>query len=245
MAIKMIKTGQKDDRKRREVCGENRRIAMVLMASGFGKRYGKNKLLEDFHGRPLFAYAFARAVESKADSICVVTRYPEIRDYVERWQEAESEKSIRREEISVKGNLFSSVQSSERIRIIWNFHPERGISESLRLGLEAQKEADGCCFMVCDQPLLTAATLQRMFEAFCECEDNIFVCTDGSRRGNPVLFPKDLFGELMRLTGDSGGKQIIGRYPQRVREIMTESSQELFDIDSVSDLGLLLHEEQK
>ena len=40
------------------------RIAVVLMASGFGKRYGKNKLLEYFGGRPLFAHALCRAAGS-------------------------------------------------------------------------------------------------------------------------------------------------------------------------------------
>ena len=59
--------------------GKNRpRIAVVLMASGFGKRYGKNKLLEYFGGRPLFAHALCRAAESGADSICVVTQYPDL-----------------------------------------------------------------------------------------------------------------------------------------------------------------------
>ncbi len=218
---------------------KNRRIAMVLMASGFGQRYGGNKLLEDFQGRPLFAHAFARAVESGADSICVVTRYPEIKDYVEKWREEETKKNVRKEGFSEAGKFTFPVLSPERIRVIWNPHPERGISESLRLGLEAQRDADGCCFMVCDQPLLTAATLQRMFEAFCKSPNQIFVCTNGSRRGNPVLFPKSLFGELLELTGDSGGKQIMRRYPQRVREIMTENAKELFDVDFAQDLSVL------
>lgn len=222
-----------------------RRIAMVLMASGFGKRYGRNKLLEDFQGRPLFAHAFARAVESGADSICVVTRYPEIRDYVEKWRKEETEKNVRQEGFSEAGKFPSSARSPERIRVIWNPHQERGISESIRLGLEAQRDADGCCFVVCDQPLLTTATIQRMFEAFRKSPDQIFVCTNGSRRGNPVLFPKSLFGELLKLTGDSGGKQIMRRYPQRVREIMTENAKELFDVDSARDLSVLLGKGQQ
>ena len=188
------------------------RIAVVLMASGFGKRYGGNKLLEEFRGKPLFVHALRRAEESGADSICVVTRFPEIRDYAE----------------------------PER-QVIWNAHPEKGISESLRLGLEAQREADGCCFMVCDQPLLSVRTLQRMFVAFRRRPDAICVCSDGHRRGNPVLFPSDLFGELLKLTGDSGGRQLLRKYPQRVREILVERPEELYDIDSARDLERLLH----
>ena len=123
--------------------------------------------------------------------------------------------------------------------MIWNDHPERGISQSLRLGLDAQREADGCCFMVCDQPMFKTETLRRMFRAFRESPDDICVCSDGSRRGNPVLFPKDLFSELMQLNGDSGGRQIMKKYPQRIREIIVERPEELYDIDSVENMEFL------
>ena len=98
------------------------RIAVVLMASGFGKRYGANKLLEEFRGEPLFVHAFRRAAESGVDSICVVTRFPEIARYVES-----------------KRMEIAGQSAPPDIRVIWNEHPERGISESLRLGLSAQR----------------------------------------------------------------------------------------------------------
>ena len=195
------------------------RIAMVLMASGFGRRYGANKLLEEVRGEPLFVHAFRRAAASGADSLCVVTRFPEIARYVES-----------------KRMEIAGQSAPPDICVIWNEHPERGISESLRLGLSAQREADGCCFMVCDQPLLAGETLARMFAAFRQDPDRICVCSDGSRRGNPVLFPGDLFGELLALTGDSGGRQILARHPERIREIPVGDPQELFDVDSVQDL---------
>ncbi len=219
--------------------GKNRpRIAVVLMASGSGKRYGKNKLLEYFGGRPLFAHALCRAAESEADSICVVTRYPEIREYVERWKNAGAGSSVDPGAFEESGSFVSSAEPGS-IRVIWNDHPERGISQSLRLGLDAQREADGCCFMVCDQPMFKTETLRRMFRAFRESPDDICVCSDGSRRGNPVLFPKDLFSELMQLNGDSGGRQIMKKYPQRIREIIVERPEELYDIDSVENMEFL------
>lgn len=188
------------------------RIAVVLMASGFGERYGGNKLLEKFCGKPLFSHALDRAVESGADKICVVTRFLEIKKYVE---------------------------SGNKADVIWNFHPQRGISESMRLGLDAQQEMDGCCFMVCDQPLLQTETLQRLFAAFRAAPEYIYVCGDGIHRGNPVLFPKDLFEELMKLTGDEGGRQILKKYPHRIREICVSQKEELYDMDSVKDRELL------
>lgn len=222
-----------------------RHIALVLMASGYGRRYGSNKLLEEFRGRPLFVHALEQAAGSGADSICVVTRYPEIRDYVDRWKKAGRRDSMDGETLSEDRQFSRPVRtsvSSPVIRntcVVWNSHPERGISESLRLGLSARPEADGCCFMVCDQPLLTSGTLRRMMKAFCRDPDAIFVCSDGCRRGNPVLFPKELFGELMQLTGDSGGRQILRKYPGRIREIIAARPEELCDVDSAKDLEFL------
>ena len=58
--------------------------------------------------------------------------------------------------------------------IVWNAHPERGISEIdfLDLGiryLKQQKDYEeyaGCCFMVCDQPLLQKESMQEALKAF-------------------------------------------------------------------------------
>lgn len=190
-------------------------IAIVLMASGFGKRYGKNKLLEPWQGRPLFTYGLHRALESRADPICVVTCFPAIREYVRR------------------------LPSAKRLQVVWNAHPERGISESIRLGVRRVRESEGCCFMVCDQPLLSAETLRRMFAAFDRHPDAICVCSAQGRRGNPVLFPGDLYGELLELRGDQGGRQILRRYPQRIREIPAARQEELWDVDTETDLAIL------
>lgn len=192
------------------------RLSIVIMASGYGKRYGSNKLLEEFRGRPLFSYALETAARSDADSITVVTRFREIEQEIH------------------------SKYPKDMFRVVKNYHPERGISESLRLGLEAEEESDGCCFMVCDQPLLKKETVDLLFNNFRKNQNQIYLCGDGLRRGNPVLFPKEFFPELLQLRGDSGGKQIIKKYPDRVSEVLVRDKTELYDIDSVEDKQKLL-----
>ena len=55
-------------------------IGCVIMASGFGKRFGGNKLLEDFRGKPLFSYVLD-ATDDIFSKRVVVTRYKEIEEF--------------------------------------------------------------------------------------------------------------------------------------------------------------------
>ncbi len=52
-------------------------VGCVIMASGMSKRFGKNKLLEDFHGSPMILRAL-QVTEGIVDRRVVVTRHPEV-----------------------------------------------------------------------------------------------------------------------------------------------------------------------
>lgn len=53
------------------------RTGCVIMASGMGKRFGSNKLMADFHGKPLFLRA-VDATEGLFDERVVVTRHEDV-----------------------------------------------------------------------------------------------------------------------------------------------------------------------
>lgn len=191
-----------------------KKVAIILLASGFGKRFGKNKLLEEFHGRPLFTYAAELAVNSPADIKVIVTQYNEVETLVK-----------------------TQYPSLLTVRNSW---PEEGISRSIRLGLETVlwneegEKYEGCCFMVCDQPFFKKESMEHLFQKFYEFPDCISVCSSGAREGNPVIFPKCLFKELLLLKGDRGGKKIIKKYPKLVRRVEV-SEEELYDMDNQID----------
>ena len=44
------------------------KLSMIYMASGFGKRFGSNKLLASFEGRPLYTYGLSALEKRGADS---------------------------------------------------------------------------------------------------------------------------------------------------------------------------------
>ena len=192
----------------------SKRLAIVIMASGYSERFGSNKLLETFLGKPLFTYAVDLAASCEAEIKIIATRYNPIVQYVK--------------------------ENAPAIHVIWNEHPERGISESIYLGLKYLKQQkdygkyDGCCFMVCDQPLLQKESMQELFKSFYTNPEGIHMCVTKKREGNPVIFPKQLFDELMTLTGDKGGKQVARQHPELVHKVYI-SEKELSDMDYKED----------
>ena len=90
-----------------------------------------------------------------------------------------------------------------------NGHPERGQSETIRLGTRALSDCDAICFMVADQPLLRRETLAREVDFFSSHRERIVALGHNGARGNPCLFPARFFPELLALEGDVGGSAVI------------------------------------
>lgn len=55
----------------------------------------------------------------------------------------------------------------------------------------------------------------------------------GTKTGNPCIFSRKYYQELMEITGDKGGKQIINRHPDDVVYLEIKDARELVDIDTL------------
>ena len=68
-------------------------------------------------------------------------------------------------------------------------------------------------------PMIDAAMIDRLIDAFDpESGALIVVPTHGGRRGNPVLWSRRFFPELMAVAGDKGGREILADYPDEIAE---------------------------
>lgn len=182
------------------------KIGIILMAAGEGKRYGSNKLLDIIKGRRLFEHTLEAVKNIDADKV-IVTGYSEIGEYA--------------------GELG--------IPVVINDRPEEGISRTIRLGTEKLKYCDALIFSVCDQPGVSEETFTRLIEGYRASGLGLASMgqTDGTL-GNPCIFHKKYFDELMELTGDTGGKKVIKKHMDDLRIIPAETS-ELEDIDYRTD----------
>ncbi|MPM20168.1 Nicotine blue oxidoreductase [bioreactor metagenome] len=179
------------------------RLGCVLMASGFGKRFGGNKLLAVVEGKTLLRRTMEAIPPSLFDRAAVVSQYEEVLSRA-----------------SGKGYLS-----------IFNPGAAEGISASLRLGLEAMGDMDGILFAVCDQPWLTKKSVVRLIRVFRDHPDRITALSYEKKRGNPVIFPAGLFPELNLLRGEDGGRTVISWNPNLLMTVEASSARELMDVD--------------
>ena len=60
----------------------------------------------------------------------------------------------------------------------------------------------------------------------------IVVPVSEGRRGNPVLWSRRFFGELMTLDGDIGARHLIAKHAEAVAEIPVDGESAFLDIDT-------------
>lgn len=118
-----------------------------------------------------------------------------------------------------------------------NDRPEDGVSRTIRLGLtHLQEECDAVLFLVADQPFLRHETLLRLLAQGDGTHIIVPVC--GAQRGNPCLFPRRYYPELLALSGDRGGRSVIRAHEDDVLCVEVDG-RELLDVDTPEILAAL------
>lgn len=187
-------------------------LGCVILAAGNAQRFGENKLLTLYDGRSLIRRAFEAVPAARLGPVAVVTQY----------------------------DAVAALAGDYGFSVVRNPAPERGVSSSVVLGTRAVGErCEGLLFLVADQPLLRRQTVERLLDRFLADPTRIVVPAAEGRQGNPCVFPRALFPELLALSGDRGGKQIIRRRPELVTEVEVDGA-ELLDVDTLSDLQNIL-----
>ena len=115
--------------------------------------------------------------------------------------------------------------------VVMNDRPDLGISRSMQLGLEAGGDADAFMFCVCDQPGIRTATLEKLIGEYKKGTAGIVSLAWQGKMCNPKIFSSRYREELMRLSGDTGGRQIIASHKDDLLLIEAESENEVKDID--------------
>jgi molybdenum cofactor cytidylyltransferase len=123
------------------------------------------------------------------------------------------------------------------VRTVVNPRFAAGQSTSLRAGLDALRPGtEAVVVALGDQPRPDPGVIRRLVTAFRTTGRPIAVPVYRDGRGNPVLFGAPLFEELRAVTGDRGGRAVIGRDPGRVAEVPVDAPMPA-DIDTPQDYG--------
>ena len=128
---------------------------------------------------------------------------------------------------------------AQGIAVVFHDLPHR--SDTVRLGLLAMKDLDGCMFLPGDQPLLRRETVEMLLEKWKEAQDMIVRPIYEDSEGSPVLFPSWAFPELKNLPEGKGGGVVIKKHPQAVCRVSVADPFELADADTPETLEFLVH----
>jgi molybdenum cofactor cytidylyltransferase len=193
---------------------KGRQVAAVVLAAGRSTRMGAvNKMIAEIGGKPLARIAAEQALASRARPVVVVTGHQ--REKVEA---------------ALKGL---------DVRFVHNPDYADGLGTSLRTGIAAvPPEADGAVVCLGDMPQVDAALIDKLIDAFDpERGALVVVPTIEGRRGNPVVWARRFFPDLMAIGGDVGARHLIGSVAEAVAEVPVDGAAALVDVDTPDALS--------
>jgi molybdenum cofactor cytidylyltransferase len=185
------------------------RCGIVILAAGASVRMGVAKQSLKFEGATLLLRAVHTALKSNCEPVVIV--------------------------LGARADELQKSLCGQTVEVILNESWSAGMGTSIRAGVSAiaSQPIDAAMIFLCDQPLISAAILDRMVEAHFSSDQSITAAFYGETTGTPVIFSASYFDELKALGDAHGGKSLLKKYPDRVQMFPLPEAE--MDIDTPSD----------
>ncbi len=188
------------------------------MAAGMSTRFGTPKQLIRLKGKYLIEWVLDAALNSHLENIILVLGYKNREIF-----EAISEKAYH-----------------PALQVVVNHRFSEGLSQSLLAGLRmVQKTFPSVMFLLGDQPMVDSRMINHLLDRFWISHKDICVPTFQGKRGNPVIFSRNLYNQLLDIEGDVGARNIIKEHPDSVLYVEVKDPLRFFDIDEEKDFQRL------
>ncbi|MGO1468490.1 MAG: nucleotidyltransferase family protein [Tissierella sp.] len=186
-------------------------ITGIILASGFSNRMGKDKLLIEIEGEKTIERVINACIKSKLDKIIIIYRNEKIKHIANRYG----------------------------IKAIQNNKADRGQSESMKIGIRNTGKKNSYMFIVGDQPYLDSDTINRLIKEYKDSKSTIAIPYYRKKRGMPLILSNIYRDELLNVSGDKGGRDVIKRNLSDVHIVNIDDEKIGIDIDSIEDLNRL------
>ncbi|HSH36327.1 nucleotidyltransferase family protein [Schnuerera sp.] len=182
-------------------------ITGIIMAAGFSKRMGEDKLLMEIDGVNMVERVIGSCKNSILDEIILIYRKEEV----------------------------GKIGEKHQIKTAYNPNAHLGQSESMKLGIKATKTSDAYMFLTGDQPFVTSELIDRLIDEYKKSEYSIVVPYYNGRNGTPTIFSSIYKEELLEVEGDKGGRDIIKKNISSVKKVIITDEKLGFDVDTPKD----------
>lgn len=203
--------------------------AGIILAAGPSSRFGQPKQLLDYQGIPFIRSVVLSAINANLSPIIVIT--------------GANSNDVENAIIDLTG----------KVTIVHNPNWQSGQSTSIRSGIETLSKpglndsipsfdwrVGSAIFLLADQPQVNPTIITALVEEHERTLAPVIAPLINGQRGNPVIFDKVTFSELLRLQGDMGGRGIFSNFPPRY--IAWHDDFQLMDVDTKQDYERLLIE---
>lgn len=162
-------------------------IAGLVLAGGQSERLGRPKQLLTYRGTTLLEWVVAEVCRATLLDRVVVVLNPALAEW-------------------------AAQRDWGRATLVIAEQPGAGCSASYRAGLDAvAAEAEAVTVILGDQPGISSAVIDRLAGAWLERRAPVALVRYRGELGHPLLFGRELFGELAALWGDKAAWKLVDR----------------------------------
>ncbi len=184
-------------------------VAGILLAAGTSSRMGTNKLLLEHQGESVLRGAVRRALAGGLSPLLVVLGH-------------EAERA-RRELDGLP------------CQVVVNPDYEQGINASLKSGIAAvPAEVRAAVVMLADMPFVSAEMIAGLIGRYRATSAPLVISDYAGVNAPPMLYDRCLFGELLAMTGEGCGRQVVRRHRDEA-EVLAWPTSALDDLDLPAD----------
>ena len=190
-------------------------VSAVVFAAGSSERVAEQNSLLPLGGKPALQWILEGALASDLrEVICVV------RDL-----------NAARRHISL---------TDDRLFWLVNYGADGAQSSSLGAGLWAiDPNSDGVLFLAGDQPFIRSELIDALIDRFENSSAPIVAPSFMGEARNPVLFRRELFPDLLKLTGNRGARALLEKNRDKAELVPWAEEIPSLDVDARADYARL------
>ncbi len=184
----------------------------VILSAGKSRKFGSNKLTADLSGRPLLWYVLDNIKRSGFDKMFLVVSNDTFEDL---------------------SKLFPDKE------FLINPESWEGMSSSIRTAVSSLRIVGRPIFIMNgDQPFFNSDQIRKLVSLYNSNPEGIACASYRGEPRNPAIFPTTFFTDLMKLSGDDGGKSVISKNISHASLMELEDEMYLFDVDTNADMEI-------
>ncbi len=171
-------------------------LAAVILSGGASSRMGSPKALVSYQGHPFLEHLIS------------VTNHPAI--------------GVRRVVLGPDAEAITKGIALAPEEIVINHEWEKGQLSSVHAALRSlPPDTDGMLLCPVDHPLVSAALVGSLIDAFAATRAPVVVPSYWGRRGHPVIFSATVYDELLNAPLEQGARAVVWAHKGEVHEVST------------------------